>query len=177
MWTEPKVSFKGRYYHIEDAYCSPKPVQKPHPPLMIGGGGEARMLRVVAQHADVCNFSAWMGRPEDYLRKLDVLERYCRRLKRDPREIRKSWASYVLIGRDEKEAEEKVKRYLQDRVAPQGLPPDRLRPPISGTPEECIKQIERYMDVGVSLFILRFMGSDPSSERALFAEEVMSAFR
>ena len=177
MWTESSPSFKGRYYRIEDAYCNPKPVQKPHPPILIGGGGEKNMLRVVARYADVCNFSAWQGRPEDYRHKLDVLERYCRRVKRDPSEIRRSWAAFVLVSKDAKEAEEKIRKYVSSRVAPQGTPPERLRPPIAGTPEECIKQIQRYVDTGVSLFILRFMGSDYLDEMTLFAEEVVPSFK
>jgi len=177
MWTEPSPSFKGRYYRIEGAYCNPKPVQKPHPPILIGGSGEKNMLKVVARYADVCNFPAWQGRPEDYRHKLDVLERYCRRVKRDPSEIRRSWAAFVLISKDAKESEEKIREYVSSRATPRGPPPERLIPPVAGTPEECIKQIQRYVDIGVSFFILRFMGSNYSDEMTVFAEEVMPVFK
>lgn len=177
MWTESNPRFRGRYYSIQDAYCSPKPIQKPHPPLMIGGGGEQLMLKVVARYADVCNFSPWMGRPQHYQHKLDILERHCRRVGRDPEEIRRSWASYVLINKDAEEAEEAIKRFVERRATRSNLPPHRLRPPISGTPADCVKQIQGYVDIGVSLFILRFMGSDPANEIRTFAEEVAPVFR
>src|SRR5262249_39081179 len=56
MWTEPRTTFHGRYFHIEDAILEPKPVQKPRPPVMIAGGGEQMTLRAVARVADACNF-------------------------------------------------------------------------------------------------------------------------
>jgi len=178
MWTEPSPSFKGRYYSIENAYCSPKPVQKPHPRLMIGGSGEQLLLRVVAKYADTCNFAAWQGSPKEYEAKLRVLARHCRRVKRDPETIRGSWATYALVQADPKDARKAVEDYVKQRLqASPNASPERLRPPISGTPEDCVEQIQRYLDVGVSLFILRFMGTDNMRQAEIFAKEVMPAFK
>jgi F420-dependent oxidoreductase-like protein len=177
MWMESSPSFDGRYYQIKDAYCSPKPVQKPHPPIMIGGGGEKLLLRVVAQHADVCNFATWLGRPGDYLSKLNILERHCESIGRDLEQIRKSWTSYVIVKEDIGEVEEIVNWFVERAALYYGLPADRLRPPISGTPDECVEQIQRYIDIGVSLFILMFVGGDSKGQAKLFAEEVVPAFR
>jgi alkanesulfonate monooxygenase SsuD/methylene tetrahydromethanopterin reductase-like flavin-dependent oxidoreductase (luciferase family) len=58
MWTEEKASFKGRHYEIDNAYCYPKPIQKPHPPIMIAGSGEQLTLKAVARYADWSNFTA-----------------------------------------------------------------------------------------------------------------------
>lgn len=168
MWTEESPSFKGKFYEIDGAYCSPKPVQRPHPPLMLAGGGEKLTLRTVARHADVCNFAAWRGTPEDYRHKTEVLERHCKAVGRDPAEIRKSWACFALIAEDEDDAETSVKRYERARGG---------RPPIFGTPEQCIEQIRSYAEVGVTLFITRFMGGAFEKEAKLFAEEVLPAFR
>jgi len=177
MWTEPRPNFEGRYYRIEEAYCSPKPAQKPHPPLMIGGGGERLLLRVVARHADVCNFAAWVGTPEDYRRKREALDGHCEAVGRSPEEIRGSWAAFVVIKEDAKEAEEGAKRFAESMSSVSQGPPDAYMPAIYGSPGECIEQVQSYVDVGVSLFILSFLGGDFKSEATLFAEEVTPAFK
>ncbi len=88
LFTEPLVTFDGRYYQLEDARCEPKPVQKPHPPFVIGGGGEQLTLRVVARYADVWNHG---GNYEDFVRKVGILRGYCDEIGRDPDEITLSW--------------------------------------------------------------------------------------
>jgi F420-dependent oxidoreductase-like protein len=176
MWTQERPSFKGKHYQIEEAYCAPKPVSKPHPPLMIGGGGEQLTLRTVARHADISNFAAWRRPPEEYSRKRAILEKHCRRIGRDPDEIRGSWAAYILIKEGREEAEKAIGEYTRRMSATSDRPPESLRPPIAGTPNECIEQIQRYIDVGVSLFILRFMGDDFEADSETFAKEVAPAF-
>ncbi len=88
MWTEPVVDFEGRYYHLSQVYCEPKPVQKPTPPFVIGGMGEQFTLRVVAQHADVWNFPGLPGLPhgavKEFQRKSRLLDGYCAEIERDP---------------------------------------------------------------------------------------------
>ena len=175
LWTEESPSFDGQYYQVRNAYCSPKPVQKPHPPLMIGGEGD-RLLRVVALHADVCNFSAWLGTPEDYSRRLDILQRNCETVGRDHREIRRSWAAYALIDEDPEEVEKQAELFAEKMAPTLRLTPDRVKLPISGTPEECVEQIRRYIDIGISLFILRFVGKNPREEARIFASEVIPSF-
>ena len=61
LWTEPVANFDGRYYQLNDARCEPKPIQKPYPPFVIGGGGEQLTLRVVAKYADIWNFAGRAG--------------------------------------------------------------------------------------------------------------------
>jgi alkanesulfonate monooxygenase SsuD/methylene tetrahydromethanopterin reductase-like flavin-dependent oxidoreductase (luciferase family) len=74
MWTEdPSASFNGKYYQIHNAYCNPKPIQKPSPPIMVGGGGERKTLRIVAKYADACNL---YGSVETTRRKLDILKEH-----------------------------------------------------------------------------------------------------
>ena len=56
MWTdEPTATFEGKYYQIKNAYSNPKPIKKPSPPILVGGGGEKRTLEIVAKYADACN--------------------------------------------------------------------------------------------------------------------------
>jgi F420-dependent oxidoreductase-like protein len=99
LWTEEKADFDGRYYHLQGAFANPKPVQKPHPPIWIGGGGERKTLRIVAEHADVWNMA---GGDVDMARhKVEVLERHCADVGRDPAEIRLS----VQLRFDESDAD------------------------------------------------------------------------
>ena len=177
MWTEEAPSYKGRYYEIDGAHCSPRPVQEPHPPLMLAGGGEQLTLRTVARYADVCNFAAWRGTPEAYGQKLGVLKRHCEAIGRDSDEIRKSWACFAMIFEDTGEGEMSERRYTEAFQRRYGSVDSSRRPPILGTPSECIEQIQGYVDVGITLFIVRFMGESFEEEVRLFAEEVMPAFR
>lgn len=75
MWTEENPRFEGKYYTIRDAFCNPKPVQEPHPPIWIGGSGEKLLLRVVAEFADGCNVAGWTGKPKDFKQKIAILEK------------------------------------------------------------------------------------------------------
>jgi alkanesulfonate monooxygenase SsuD/methylene tetrahydromethanopterin reductase-like flavin-dependent oxidoreductase (luciferase family) len=94
LWTEPVVDFAGRYYHFTEAYCEPKPIQKPTPPFVIGGSGEQLTLRVVARHADMWNYPGVPGllssTAEEFQRKSSILDRYCVEIGRDPASITRS---------------------------------------------------------------------------------------
>ena len=79
MWTQPRTTFEGQYYQVHDLPCEPKP--SPLPPILIGGGGEQLMLRLVARYADWWNIGT--GKPETYAHKLDVLRKHCDAVGRD----------------------------------------------------------------------------------------------
>jgi len=85
LFTQPTTDFDGRYYLLKEARCEPKPIQKPWPPFVIGGGGEKLMLRIVAEHADVWNFAG--GTAEEFARKVGILHEHCAAVGRDPAEI------------------------------------------------------------------------------------------
>jgi F420-dependent oxidoreductase-like protein len=86
----------GRYYKLTQARCEPKPVQRPHPPILIGGGGEKRTLRLVAKYADHWNLAS--GDAAEFVRKRDVLRRHCEEVGRDPGEIMTS--THLRLPRD-----------------------------------------------------------------------------
>ncbi len=88
LWTEERSDFEGRYYRLDGAIANPKPVQRPHPTIWIGGSGERKTLRVVAEHADVWNAAG--GDPAEVARLSGVLDRHCADVGRDPAEIRRS---------------------------------------------------------------------------------------
>ncbi|MBA3415878.1 MAG: TIGR03560 family F420-dependent LLM class oxidoreductase [Chloroflexia bacterium] len=85
LYTQPTVDYDGRYYQLKEARCEPKPVQKPWPPFVLGGGGEKLTLRIVAEHADVWNFAG--GTAEEFTRKVGILREHCAAVGRDPAEI------------------------------------------------------------------------------------------
>src|SRR5262249_36973609 len=82
LWTQSRSHFDGRHYRLSTAQLSPKPVEQPHPELMIGGAGERVTLQIVARHAD--HWNVWGG-PEVLSRKSAILEKHCAKVGRDPR--------------------------------------------------------------------------------------------
>jgi len=96
MWTEDAFDFDGRYYKLVAAQCAPRPVRRPHPPIMIGGVGERALLRVAAEHADIWNMP---GPPHftaaEFRHKSNVLDEHCAAIGRDPKEITRSVQTHV----------------------------------------------------------------------------------
>ena len=88
LWSEPTTTFEGRHYQLKDAIAEPKPVQRPHPPIWIGGSGPKRTLRLAAEYADVWNAAG--GEPAAVAEASAILDRHCADLGRDPAEIRRS---------------------------------------------------------------------------------------
>jgi F420-dependent oxidoreductase-like protein len=85
LLSEETISFHGAYYELAEARCNPKPLQRPHPPICIGGSGEQRTLRIAARFAQHWNFVG--GTPEEFAHKREVLHRHCAEIGRDPAEI------------------------------------------------------------------------------------------
>lgn len=88
MWGENNGPFEGRHYQLAETLCVPAPLTRPHPPIMIGGGGEKRTLLLVARYADACN--VFGTSPEDVAHKLDVLRGHCEAEERDYDRIEKT---------------------------------------------------------------------------------------
>ncbi|HEX9035923.1 MAG TPA: LLM class F420-dependent oxidoreductase [Ktedonobacterales bacterium] len=109
MWTEEAPTFEGRYYQVQNARCEPKPVQKPLPPFVIGGSGEKLTLRVVAQYADVWNFSG--GSVEEFARKSAILDEHCAAIGRNPAAIARS-IQFVVNYADIAATRETVREYI-----------------------------------------------------------------
>ena len=165
MWTKEKATFKGRYYQIKEAVCSPKP--EPVPPLMIGGGGEKMTLKVVARHADWWNLPNVS--PSIYQQKLSVLKRHCGNIGRSVSEIVKTLANIVAIA----ETEEEARRSASHSPF---IDMDKEENYIIGSPETVTEKISEYTKIGVELFILRFVDFPKTDGAKLFAEKVIPAF-
>jgi len=174
LWTQEKANYEGKYYRINEAICEPKPVQKPHPPITIGGSGEKLTLKVTAQHADRCNWG-YVPSLETYKHKLDVLESHCKAVGRDFHEIEKScWlGGQIFIVPNQKELDEKVLQLKPKNVSLK----DFKKLNFIATPDECRQKIRQYTSLGVTYFML-FFGDLPSvSGVRLFAKKVVKTMK
>ena len=98
MWSDDEGPYDGKYYQLAETICVPRPLQTPRPPILIGGGGEKKTLRLVAQYADACNLFATT--PEEIKRKLDILRGHCDAVGRDYDSIAKT-----IVGRVDPEGD------------------------------------------------------------------------
>lgn len=167
MWTdEPYASFNGRYYQISNAYCNPKPVQKPSPPILIGGSGERKTLRIVAKYADACNL---FGSPETVRKKLEILKEHCKSVGRDYDSILKTKLGAIVVDDNEETARDRVKQSFS------GFPEEQIKEfVIYGTPEDISRQIERLEQVGIQYLIVDLEPGRELEALDNFASKVMN---
>ena len=145
MWTEPETTYDGRYYKLERANCDPKPLQQPHPPVLIGGGGEQLTLRVVARLADRSNFG---GKPDEWARKAEILKGHCKDVGRDYDQIEKTWSPEVFIRETEAEVD------AAGSMSFWGEPVESWRAGnLVGTPEQVAEKIDQYVKLGCTSFM------------------------
>jgi len=170
MWTEEMPTFTGKHYSIEDAYCNPKPVQKPHPPVIIGGSGEKHLLRVVAELADEWNCPA--THYPLFEKKLKIMKSHAADIGRNPDEIHLSQQTVCVLAKDRTELEEKLPK-AQNRY---GFIGDVRQVGIIGTPEECVRTIEENEKKGITKYTIFFSDIMNHDTLRFFAKEVMSAF-
>jgi F420-dependent oxidoreductase-like protein len=170
MWSDEKATYEGTYASVKDAFCDPKPLQTPHPPLWIGGGGEQLTLRVVARHADYANFG---GDLEVWTRKRDILFAHCEKIGRDPSEIRLTIHQDALVAPDD----ESVKMLEEKHPSIWGAShEDRRKGHLVGTPAQLVDRINQYVGLGASGFVLWFPDYPSTGSMELFASEVMPHF-
>lgn len=169
LFTREHSTFTGRYYQLEDAPFDPPPLQKPHPPIWIGGGGRRRTLRIVAKYADAWN---GFGGPDRAREQVAILEEHCRAVGRDPAEIRKTIEVPVFTG-----PPEEVERLVQERVRSFGITPQEARGSIlMGSPEELRETVRRYAAAGISEIILALRTPYDVEGLRAFSREVVAAF-
>jgi len=140
MFREDRPTFHGQHYRIVEALNVPRPIQAGGPPILVGGGGEQRTLRIAAKYADMTHWFP-LGM-ETLKRKDDLLIRYCEEVGRDPSTIERTMASPVVVARTEADAKAGLER----------LPPER-RPYINiGVPEQAAEALQPYIDAGFTGF-------------------------
>ena len=166
MWTQDEATFEGRFYSVRGAINEPKPVQRPHPPIWIGGGGEKVTLKLVAQHGDGCNLRADL---DTVRHKLDVLREHCRNVGRDYDSILKTFEFYAVVG-DERE----VKRVVRETARRTGKDEDFVRTwnEFQGDPDGIAASIQEYAAAGIDYFIVNLPNAAEEGAIKSFAEEV-----
>jgi alkanesulfonate monooxygenase SsuD/methylene tetrahydromethanopterin reductase-like flavin-dependent oxidoreductase (luciferase family) len=165
MLTENQASFEGKHYTIKDAKCNPKPIQKPHPPIWIGGGGK-KTLQLVAKYADGWNYG--LCTYNEYLSKISILRNCCKAVGRDYEKIAKAWHAIMLLGQDDNEI-----IMLKNNI-------DKWKKAVAilGTPNDIIGEIKRYMVIGgVRYFTIHFPDLPDLRSLNLFAKSVIPHFR
>ena len=171
MWTEPEVTFEGKYIQAEHLVCEPKPPRKM--PLLIGGGGEKVTMKLAAQEADIWNNQA--GQQGSLPRKVDVLKQHCADIGRPFEEITVSQQCLVTIAPDEDSAGPMIATAKKIFGGHLGDPEGPLA--IAGSPARVKEQIQKHIDLGCTMFLMEFFGRDTREPAALFAEQVMPAFK
>src|SRR2546425_3449908 len=165
MWTQEEATFEGTYYQVKGAINQPKGVQKPHIPLLIGGGGEKVTLRLVAQYGDACNIG---GDIETIKHKLAVLKHHCEELGRDYESIRRT----ILI--DDCAIAETEEAALAKLTPAQLNNLEELRQTqLIGTPTMIRKRLAEYEEAGIQEIIVRFVDATRLESIRLFARECM----
>jgi F420-dependent oxidoreductase-like protein len=172
LWTQDRSTFKGRYYQLADAPLAPKPVQRPHPELMIGGGGEKVTLKIVARHAD--HWNVWGG-PDVLARKGALLDGYCRTAGRDPKSIMHS-ANMVLLFSEDRAEQDKLFTALTRRFGmADAVARDTM---LAGSAGEIRDKLGRLREAGVgTLFIPTLFMKDPRPALDRFMKEIAPQFR
>ncbi len=180
MWTEERFQFEGKHYRVgvgevknyhgdaetlQGAINEPKPVQAPHPPLWIAGGGEQLTLRTVARYADYSNYG---GGLEAIVHKNRVLDEHCEAQGRDPAAIVRSTNLNLYLGDD---------AYLRELLGKRGRAPEEIKDLLEmlgpREPAAVVDLLNRYREegrIGYTIIYFPDMGSGPSAQR--FAEEV-----
>jgi len=167
LWAETPFTYNGTYFQVSEANVRPGPVQLPHVPVLLAGGGERVTLRQVAQFADIANFgpdrrvgSAFT--PADILRKYDVLAQYCAELGRDYDSILRSYsAAPVMVAETQTRLREKLE------AIPAHIRRGYSTSTVTGTPDELCSYYQALIEAGVRYFIVGLFGNDLETVRLL----------
>ncbi len=153
LFAHSPATFSGHYYRIEDAYCEPRPT--PPIPLLIGGSGEQKTLRVVAKHADLWNGA--FSTPADYAHKQAVLAAHCQAIGRDPRTITHTYFGFIDLSAAQ-DAAARLPMYIHH-----------------GTSQQVVAELQAFIDLGVRHLMLRFTDFPATAGLQRFAREVLPA--
>lgn len=177
MWTEDVFDYDGDFYELSGAICQPKPVQEPHVPVWIAGGGEQITLRIAAQHASHTNFGATL---DEFVHKSEILAGHCEDAGTDYDAIVRSTNFGVMCADTDREVNDKkgwlhahLGRYVSEEAADRGA---RLYGGNSGTPDQIVSELQAWAAAGASYAIITFPDAAyDTSSLELYAREVIPA--
>ena len=156
LWTMEIANFRGKYYSINNAICSPKPIQKPHPTIMVGGSGEKYLLKVAAKYAD--RYNLYFGTPEEMSRKINVLKDY----NTNHRKIEYSIVLPCMIVRENEDLKKIIKKLKKGKMSVEQYKKSIAGGLTVGTIDDIVDGISKYVNIGVSHFIFHFLILDRS---------------
>jgi alkanesulfonate monooxygenase SsuD/methylene tetrahydromethanopterin reductase-like flavin-dependent oxidoreductase (luciferase family) len=177
MWTADEVTFDGKYYTLKGAICRPQPIQQPHIPLWIAGGGEKLTLNVAARYASYTNFGESL---EDFVRKSAILQGHCEDVGADFGAIVRSTNLLVVCEETESAVEERIS-WIKDHYRPfvsserlEGI--EAMYREFAGTPEQLVSRLRPWVEAGMTYGIVYFPeAAYDTSGLERFAREVVPA--
>jgi alkanesulfonate monooxygenase SsuD/methylene tetrahydromethanopterin reductase-like flavin-dependent oxidoreductase (luciferase family) len=170
MFTQEDASFNGRHYTIEHALNFPRPIRASAIPILVGGSGERRTLALVARYADACNL---FGDVATIKHKLEVLQRHCEAIGRDPASITKTRLGGLVIAATDEEADRKGR----EMAAARGMDEERYRGyVIAGDPDGVCEQVGAYLDAGLDGLIFNMHDAQDLEPVRLAGETLSKAF-
>ena len=176
LWTEPAVDYCGQHYQAAGASVQPKPVQRPAPPILVGGHGERYVLPTVGRIADLCNVGS-NNTVAEHRRREDIIRQAAVAAGRNPDDIELTHNARCVIAPTQREYDRLVARLADTAGMTAGqYRESMLANTLSGTPEQICDRIAEYADYGIRYFFIIFPDFVPSETLELFAGEVMGRF-
>jgi alkanesulfonate monooxygenase SsuD/methylene tetrahydromethanopterin reductase-like flavin-dependent oxidoreductase (luciferase family) len=154
LWTQKNTNFQGRHYSVKDAVSYPKPIQKPHPTIMVGGSGEKYLLKVAAKYAD--RYNLYFGSPEEMKRKISILNGY----NSQNRNIENSIVLPCLIVQEHEQLKKVIKKMGKQTMTVAKFKKSIAGGLTVGTIDEVMEGISQYVNIGVNHFIFHFLHID-----------------
>ncbi len=171
MWTSDEAFFEGEHYTLAGAITRPKPIQKPHPPLWIAGGGAKRTLRIVAKYGDYANFGDDL---DTFVHKSNVLADHCEAVGRDYGEIGRTIHMMSVIGRDRADLDAKLEIAARRRGSTAA---EFEEEHFVMTVDQAVDAVGGFVEAGCAEFILYFYDMGENDSQDLFAAEVIPQLR
>jgi len=171
LWTENHVSYEGKYFQLKDATLEPKPIQKPHPPIWVGGNSDS-IKRVVAEISN--GWIPVLPTPKQLADGVSQIKDIMKHVGREPKKLQVAYggSGCALIA----ETEDSVKKLAEPLIRSMGKPKEELACLI-GTPKQCIQKIEQYQEAGAQKIVAGFYDFPSLKGMKLFAKSVISHFK